>query len=174
MASQKAVTANAYKNDGGKIMGGGANTSSRWSAFDIMTAMDHNHQTKTTLSSSHVQKAVSAGTYDVMTAGQYVARLVNTQLAGVTTSVVRSPAGAYNTRPYNGFISYNRHHVTARNIYGQNTYGGSRGGQITMINPIGGSALTTGETYPSKAIPGEFVINTGSANPTMSDYTPYN
>ena len=174
MASQKAITANAYKNDGGKILGGGNNSSSRWSAFDIMTAMDNKFQTKTTLSSSHVGKAVSAGTYDVMTAGQYVARVVNTQLAGVTTSVLRIPGSSYNKKAYNGFLSYNRHHVTARNIYGQNTYGGSRGAQVNMINPIGGSALTTGETLPSKAIPGEFVINTGSANPTMSDYTPYN
>lgn len=174
MATQKAITANAYKNDGGKILGGGDNSSSRWGAFAIMDAIDNKFLTKTTLSSSHVQKAVTAGAYDTMTANQYVAKLVNTQLAGVTTSVVRIPGSAYNTRPYNGFISYNRHHITARNIYGQNTYGGSRGAQVTMINPIGGSALTTGETYPSKALPGEFVIHTGSADPTMSDYTSYN
>jgi hypothetical protein len=174
MATQKVITANACKNDGGKILAGGNNVSTRFSAFNIMDSIDNKHQTKTTLSSSHVQKAVSAGAYDTMTKGEYVGKLVNTQLAGVTTSVVRIPGSSYNNKAYNGFISYNRHHITARNIYGQNTYGGSRGAQVNMINPIGGSALTTGETLPSKAIPGEFVINTGSANPTMSDYTAYN
>ena len=174
MASQKAVSANAYKNDGGKILGGGNNSSSRWGAFDIITSIDNSFKTKTTLSSAHVQKAFSSGAYDTMTTNEYVARLVNTKIAGVTTSVVRLPASAYNTRPYNAFISYNRHNITSRNIYGQNTYGGSRGAQVNMINPIGGAALTTGETLPSKALPGEFVITTGSANPTMSDYTSYN
>lgn len=174
MASQKAVSANAYKNDGGKVLGGGANVSTRWDAFDIMTSIDNSFKTKTTLSSAYVQKAYSAGAYDTMTANEYVARLVNTKIAGVTTSVVRLPASAYNTRPYNGFISYTRNHITATNINGQNTYGGSRGAAVYMINPIGGANLTTGETYPSKALPGEFVITTGSADPTMSDYTPYN
>lgn len=173
MASQKAVSANAYKNDGGKIFAGGNNTSTRWSSLSIISASDNKQQTKTTLASSYVGKAVSAGTYDVMTVGQYVGPIINNQLAGIATSVVRIP-GNSNTRAYNGFISYNRYHVTARDIYGHNTYGGSRGAQVNMINPIGGSSLTNGETYPSKAIPGEFVINTGSPNPTMSDYTSYN
>lgn len=161
------------RNDGGKILGGGANTSSRWGVISIRDSIDSLFQTKTPSTVGYINKPLTGGTYDVMAAGEYVARLVNTKLAGDTTKNIKSPASDYYRTPYSKFISYNRLNITSWDyVTGHPTYGVNRGAKVYLqgANPSGD--LTTGEPFPTRAVPGELVFMYGAPDPKMADYQP--
>ena len=174
MATQKAISANAQKAlDCGQILGGGNNSSSRWGVLTVRNSLDSRMQTKVTEAMDWAQKAISAGTFDGFYAGYYVVRLINTKIAGIASSAIRIPGSDCIKVPFNTFMSYNRKHITATSILGVNTYGGSRGAKVYLLNTAG-SNLTTGESYPSKAVPGKLTYNSGKANPTSTTYTAFN
>lgn len=174
MSSQTVIGSGSTNNDGGKILGGGANVSGRWGVLSIVNSIDANRATATPLSSSWTEKVFSGGAYGTMTAGKYVARLVNTELAGDTTKNIRLPASDFYRTPYNKFISYNRLHITSWNhLTGAATKGGNAGDAVYLKSITPSSAnLTTGEAFPTRAVPGELVYRTGAPAPVQNDYQP--
>lgn len=172
MATTKAITGNTQKNDGGKIVGGGDNTSTRWGVITLRETIDATRFTGTSEDASHVEKAVSGGTFSNQVAGNYISRFINSSIAGVANSTFRIPASDYNRTPYSNYISYNRNDITSWNrLTGAPTYGANRGVAV-KLNDTAGNALANGEPFPTRAVPGELVYRTGSPNPTMSDYQP--
>lgn len=172
MATTKAITGNGYKNDGGKIVAGGNNTSTRWGVMTLRETIDATRFTGTPLSASHVEMANSGGVYDNQVAGNYISRFINQSIAGVANSTFRIPSSDYNRVPYTKYISYNRNNITGWNpLTGAPTYGVNRGVAVNL-NDAAGNALTTGEPYPTRAVPGELVYRTGAPNPVLSDYQP--
>lgn len=172
------VKASGGGNDGGSILHAGNIASTRWNNITLAeNATDfpqpHVVQAVSPNSSGNLGtlKAISAGNFGQMEAGQYVAKIIGTKIAGQTNTFLRSGAADTGTRRPIHFARGNRRYslTDVSALSGVVTYGGSDAA-FTYVDPETGSAVNN-EPMPTDAVPGKLVYMHTGANPTQDTYS---
>ncbi len=186
-------TAGSADNDGGIVRRGGTIVSSRWTSKAIaenvaVTGPIVYNSSALAGNRKLVDKAVSAGSFATMTAGEYVMRRVTTELAGVANTTLKFGASDYGHRrsihrieswrtsflssftweaggatidvPGSNLPTYTLVTSNETTEYGQNSTATSPASQGTQDIA----------SRPTIAIPGQLVYKTGKLDPIKDVY----
>ena len=173
----QAVSGQPYKNNSGTIFGVTADST----LANSLTPRDSNnvnptYGSKVALvtgvdSSGNIgaKKANSAGTFGKMVAGQYIAKKLTSQIAGVANTTQQTGASDVGLRrPIARFYGYTRTGITSWDyVTGEATFSADRGAAVLAsgINGVTGQAADQ-----ATAFPGELVYKTGAITPVQDDY----
>lgn len=180
MATTRAISANAEKNNGATLLHAG-NHDGQNITKNLTLATNAHHPdfsarvvlavSPTSSGNLGTIKPLSAGVFGRMEAGQYVAKIIGTRVAQTDDTFLRSGAAetAHRTSLHYGRGNH-RYHITDWSYTtGAATKGGNAGVSFTYHDPIAGSAIAK-EPFPNNAVPGELVYFDGSPNPVQDDY----
>lgn len=181
MATTKAISGNAVKNNGGTVMRAG-NLDGRNVTKDLSIRTSLSQDTHTQVKNATtcgVQKAVSGGTFGYQAAGNYVGmKYTGMYVAGVASNALRSGAGDFGLgtrKAINALGGSRRYNITSWNyVTGAATTGGLAGAAFSWIDPNTAGGTTTGSdsaANPTRAIPGEFTYLVTGITPTNLDYS---
>lgn len=175
MPTQKAISANAYKNRGGTILyAGNIDTSSfnvtnapGMTTIGFRSGMSGSNPPPVS-STSGCQKSVSSGNYGKMTAGKYVIMCVTDELAGVSNTVIFNSANAP--------IRKSIHKLTSQKVAFLRTWSwtGLHDGVLQFTKTVSKTTLSFGTddaASPTRSIPGELVYMETGIVPTQADYS---
>ncbi len=122
--------------------------------------------------STHGSYKVLSGDIAKMTAGRYIAPFMTNYVAGSTTyaNAIRIPQRLTRPKSYAVARGDYRYHITAWNhLTNAPTKGGSAG-SLNDYHDIAGNTTIGFEPYPTRAIPGEFIIGIGARPALQKDY----
>lgn len=172
MATTKVISANSIKSNTGTVAGAGTQPStSTISELDIgdmnkgATELNKVKMAVSTPSSGNLGtlKVISGGTFQNLTAGNYVYPVICDTIAGQANTAHATPASNQISRPIAFTEGTRRINITSWNaVTGAATYGGNRGDAVSFG--------TDDAANPTRAIPGELVIAIGGATPSQLNY----
>lgn len=122
--------------------------------------------------STHGSYRTLSGDLAKLTAGRYIAPFMTTHVAGSTTygSVIRIPQRLSRPKSYAVARGDYRYNITGWSYTtGAATKGGSAG-TLNQYWDIAGNTTIGFEPYPTRAIPGEFIIGIGERPALQKDY----
>ena len=115
-----------------------------------------------------VTKAISAGTFASMSAGNYIGmRYSNSNIAGISSTLLAGGAGYFNRKSENSFIGLIR---TTRYIMG----GGWNYTTVQALHRTDATDTVSTETPPTYAIPGRLTYMVTGIKSTTVNYSPKN
>lgn len=181
MSTQKAVSTNPERNNGGTVLNGGnidGSNVTNTQGFDIFAADLVKNNSFVQQDGTHLTagKAVNAGTFGVLTEGAYLIPQVTSSLAGVANTSFQTTGADF---PGRRSIHFKER---ARFGYVTNFDRSLGSGVAIAANYLYTDILSKGEgaiddaAHPTRAIPGEFVyFDSGpgvDSTATEADYPP--
>jgi hypothetical protein len=185
MTTIKAISGNPYKDNGATVINGGtvdsSNTVTSTKTISEISGLKDSYGSKvveavSTASSGNLGtlKANSSAAFAYqMVAGEYVAKIIGTKVAGLSNTVLRSGAGDFgHRRPIARWEGYNRLDITDWSYTtGAATLGGASGARVLPSGIDGTTGPDADDAAnPSFAIPGELVYMVKGSLPTQDDY----
>lgn len=177
----KAISGNAIKNDSSTLLNAGnvnpalANnlTLSENAGNQSMYGSQMVASVSPTSSGNvGIGKAISNGTFNTMTEGEYVARMLGTKIAGTNTNLLKSPAGDKGNRRPNKFQGYRRYHNVSWDAKTGALTKGSEAGVAVLASGINGQTGAAADHAVFKYGEGvaELTFMQGDSDPTSTEY----
>lgn len=113
-----------------------------------------------------IGKAISNGTVNVNTEGNYIAIMLGTKIAGITSTVMRAGYATPGST-INRYQGYRRYGVNSWDYNHVITKGGGAGAAVA---PSGINGVTGIYADESNQLPGELTMMTGDSDPTNYNY----
>lgn len=185
MSTQAAVIGNATKNNGATVLKAG-NIDGSNVTYDLTLARNAYTRTvfggKAQLSSGATGSSgnlgtaqpISAGAFNKMEEGEYVATIIGDRIAQTDNTVLRSAANAPVRHAIHRWPGYQRLHITSWDyVTGIATEGAYAGLTLLPSGVDGVTGMLTDEAVnPTNTKPGELVYLQGGLIPKQDDYKP--
>lgn len=117
------------------------------------------------------KKALSTGNFAKMIPGEYVAKKLTTQLAGVSNTFLRTGAADVGTyRGTNAFVRYHRLSITDYSYYtGAATFGGNNGNKVYQSGIDDTVGIYADTVVPQDGVPAELVYFNGTSDSPVTN-----
>lgn len=176
----KAISGNPVNNNTGRIVNAGTIAGDTFTGFSLSSIQPETAkyggepQLSVSPNSSGIvgsQKAVTAGFFAKMIPGEYVAKKLTTQLAGVENTFLQSGAGDVGTyRGTNAFVRYHRYNITDYSFYtGEATFGGGNGDKVYQSGIDGTLGIYADTAVPQNGVPAELVYFKGTSDSPVTN-----
>lgn len=129
-------------------------------------ATDVNYSAAT---STHGNYYAVSGNFNKMTAGKYVARIICTEIAGISNSLLKSGASGSGGTPYFAVARGNRrYNITSVNVLTGAVTKGANAGDAFTYHDIAGNTTLAKEAFRTRAIPGRITYQVKGTTATVS------
>lgn len=173
----KAVSANAYKNNGATVMyGGNVPSGGRTNSLDYTYIGRRSFFPGPKVVSGRTGKALTSGTFAYQAAGKWVmvGGNVTATLAGVANTSLQSGAADFGRRSINKMVNLRSTFVTAWawTAGSTTTYAATKSNQNIVAGTIGNADEygNDNESTSSRTLPGELTYMKGAVAPVNADY----
>jgi hypothetical protein len=123
--------------------------------------------------SAHGSYKPVARNFNKMVARTYIGKIIQSTVAGTTSSVMRIPAGDFHATSIPMSVGQRRYNITSWSyLTGAATKGANAGVADKFHDIAANNDNLANEAFPSRAVPGELVYRSGKALPVQDDYSP--
>lgn len=169
MATAKAISGNVVRNNGSRLLHGGAVDRAEIGSLDFgSTNMDVVTQPNI---SGLTAKAISSGDFNVD--NKLVAMGLNQSIAGVAISVIKSGSGIQQRQNTKSWKGYTRSDITSIDLLSGDIVYGAAAGDYVLASGLDGvtGKLADEAANPTYAVPARLTYRQGGANPVSKNYT---